>query len=77
MMLIDQLALKSLVILIMIGIAYFSVMMIEDIWYASSDDSSHMSKCAILLLMIIVLVVDLVIILCTIALEVRLFKLVF
>ena len=77
MMLIEQLALKGLVILIMIGIAYFSIMMMEGIYSDVDDECDHSNKWLLLLIMFVELIAYVVIILFTIAIEIRIFKLVF
>lgn len=77
MMLIEQLALKGITILIMLGIAFIAYESISVIYNITSDGYFRMSKAEIILATIFELFVDLVIILFIILVEIKIFKLVF
>ena len=77
MMLIEQLALKGITILIMLGIAFIAYESILIIYNITSDGYFRMSKTGIILATAFELFVDLVIILFIILVEIRIFKLVF
>lgn len=77
MMLIEQLALKCITILIMLGIAFIAYESILVIYNITSDGYFRMSKTEIILSTVFELFVDLVIILFIILVEIKIFKLVF